>query len=79
MAGVKAAAKDVFSEELNPEAYVVETTNQNGGKDFAINKDKIEKDAQRYAIQMVGDTNWGKDHKQTKDLKNFRQNRARDR
>lgn len=71
VAGVKAAAKDVFSEELNPEAYVVETTNQNGGKDFAINKDKIEKDAQRYAIQMVGDTNWGKDHKQTKDAMEY--------
>ena len=71
VAGVKLAAKDVFSEEFNPDAYVVKTTNKEGGLDFSVNADKIEKDAQRYAIQMVGDTNWGKNHKQTKDAMEY--------
>ena len=63
---IKETVKDVFSSEFDPDIYVTKTQNSLGGFDFSKDEKRIQNDADRYAVKMVGETNYGKNHVLTK-------------
>ena len=63
---IKETVKDVFSAEFNPDIYVTKTQNSLGGFDFSKDEKRIQNDADGYAVKMVGETNYGKNHVLTK-------------
>jgi hypothetical protein len=64
--GALEALKDIRGKEFSPSDFVTRTVNKKGGHDFAVNKAKVEDEANKYAIHMVGNTNYGKNQNQTK-------------
>ena len=64
--GALEAVKDINGKEFSPNDFVTRTVNKEGGWDYFVDKAKLENEAQKYAIHMTGNTNYGKRQNQTK-------------
>lgn len=64
--GALEAVKDINGKEFSPNDFVTRTVNEEGGWDYFVDKEKLENEAQKYAIHMTGNTNYGKRQNQTK-------------
>jgi hypothetical protein len=64
--GALEALKDIRGKEFSANDFVTRTVNKEGGWDYSVDKAKVEDEANKYAIHMIGNTNYGKNQNQTK-------------